>query len=344
MKISKLALIALLGGALMAFGCSDDSSGTGGTGGSAGNGGDTGNGGGGGDVGPGPACVPDVNVCANGEVDPTVPCCDLPAPPDVADACTGDESLQNPTECTATGTVVTHQLTVFEIAADCNAGYDLDACNGQSCLPGGLAPSEGAEGVDNALAGLAPVLGGVGGNLGGVNQAFSDALCGVSGAEEGDCDTEITVLDIKFAVDANLEEGCANVGLVLDGVEAGSVILNVSAPTDGLVCASGTLGAIPLEIGGTAGQFDNAVVRMTIAPADGFANGLLGATVPSDTAIAIAEALLEGAGSVVSQVFDIQADLSGDANVGCDSISSTYSIGGVVVDDGGAGGAGGAPQ
>lgn len=33
---------------------------------------------------------------------------------------------------------------------------------------------EGAGGVDNALAGLAPVLSGVGGNLGGVNQAFSD--------------------------------------------------------------------------------------------------------------------------------------------------------------------------
>jgi len=50
MNISKLALIALLGGALMAFGCSDDSSGTGGTGnmggdGGGGMGGDTGTGG-----------------------------------------------------------------------------------------------------------------------------------------------------------------------------------------------------------------------------------------------------------------------------------------------------------
>ena len=49
MNISKLALIALLGGALMAFGCSDDSSGTGGTGNMVGDvggglGGDTGTG------------------------------------------------------------------------------------------------------------------------------------------------------------------------------------------------------------------------------------------------------------------------------------------------------------
>ncbi len=44
MKISKLALIALLGGALVAFGCSDDSGPTGGT---AGGGGEGGMGGGG---------------------------------------------------------------------------------------------------------------------------------------------------------------------------------------------------------------------------------------------------------------------------------------------------------
>lgn len=329
MKISKLALIALLGSALMAFGCSDSDNGTGGSGGSAGTagGGGGGEGGVGGDVPPA-ACIPAENMCSNGEIDPTVPCCELATPPDVADVCTGSESLENPASCTATGEVVTHQLTVFEIAGDCNIGYDLDGCDGVSCINGGLAPGEGVAGVDNALAGLAPVLAGVGGNLGGVNQAFSDALCGLSGDA---CDQQVTPLDIQFGVDANLEEGCANVDLILDGVAAGTVILNVGPVTDGLVCASGTLGSIPLEIGGTAGQFDNAVVRMTIAPADGFANGVLGATVPADTAVAIAEALLEGAGAVVGQVFDVNADLSGDNENGCDSLSSTYSIGGVVV-------------
>ena len=38
MKISKLALIALLGGALMAFGCSSDSNNTGGSAGTPGTG------------------------------------------------------------------------------------------------------------------------------------------------------------------------------------------------------------------------------------------------------------------------------------------------------------------
>ena len=56
MKISKLALLALLGGALVAFGCGDDSStsGTAGTGGTAGGGGGGGEGGMGGS--PGATC------------------------------------------------------------------------------------------------------------------------------------------------------------------------------------------------------------------------------------------------------------------------------------------------
>jgi hypothetical protein len=337
MKISKLALIALLGGALMAFGCSDDSeTGTGGTGGTGGTAGSGGEGGGGGGVA---ACLPPAGSCTNGDIDATVPCCELDTPPDVADVCDGTESLENPASCTATGTVVTHTLTQFEINGDCNAGYDLDSCNGQSCINGGLAPGEGMEGVDNALAGLAPVLVGVGGNLGGVNQAFSDALCGLSGDA---CDQQVTPLDIGFAVDANLEENCANVGLLIDGQEAGSVILNVSDPVDGNVCASGTLGTIPVEIGGTPGTFGNAVIQMTIS-GGGFSNGKLGATVDQTTAVAIAEALLEGAGAVVAQVLDINDDLSGDNENGCSALSGTYTVGGVVVDGGGAGGAGGAP-
>ena len=72
MNISKLALIALLGSALMAFGCSDDETGTGGSGGSGGGtGGEGGTGGGtGGEGGTGGsggvlACVPTMNTCAN---------------------------------------------------------------------------------------------------------------------------------------------------------------------------------------------------------------------------------------------------------------------------------------
>jgi hypothetical protein len=48
--------------------------------------------------------------------------------------------------------------------------------------------------------------------------------------------------------------------------------------------------------------------------------------------VAIAEALLEGAGAVVGQVFDISEDLTGDTAVGCNALSGTYTIGGVVVD------------
>ena len=337
MKISKLALIALLGGALMAFGCSSDSSesatgGSGGSGATGGDGGAGGMGGGAGGTGGTLECFDDGTSCMNGEIDPITPCCELPAPPDVANACTGDESLVNPASCTETGTVVTHTLTQFEILGDCNAGYDLDSCDGSSCGKGGLAPGEGEGGVDNALAGLAPTLAGVGGNLGGVNQAFSDAVCGMTDADdmvEG-CETMITPLEIGFAVDANLEENCANVGLLLGGQLAGSVIVNVSEPDgNGNVCASGTIGSIPVEIGGTAGAFDNVVVQMTISEG-GFSNGKLGATVGADTAVAIAEALLEGAGAVVSQVFDIADDLTGDNSQACNAISTTYTIGGVV--------------
>ena len=336
MKISKLALIALLGGALMAFGCSSSDDGSGGSAGSGGGEGGAGGDGAGGEAGgggtePPPECIePPASTCMNGEIDPTEPCCELDAAPDVASACLGDESLTNPESCTATGTVVTHQLTVFEILGDCNEGYDLDSCNGSSCIAGGLAPGEGTDGVDNALAGLAPVLVGVGGNLGGVNQAFSNALCGLTDSEMGTCDMEIPVLDLGFAVDANVGEGCATVGLLVDGEEVGTVLLNVSAANeDGNVCASGTIGTIPVEIGGTSGAFGNAVVQMTISEG-GFSNGKLGATVDADTAVAIAESLLEGAGAVVSQVFDIPVDLQGDNTAGCNALSGTYSIGGVV--------------
>ncbi len=326
MKISKLALIALLGGALMAFGCSDDSSGTAGSGG-GGTGGEGGTGGGtGGTGGGGMACSePPASMCMNGEIGETTPCCELPIPPS-ASVCLGDESLVNPASCTETGTVVIHQLTQFEILGDCNVGYDLDGCNGESCSLGGLAPGEGMDGNDNALAGLAPVLSGVGGNLDGVNQALSDALCGVGGDA---CDETVTTLDLKFGVDANLDENCATVDLIVDGAEVGTVLLNVSDPVDGAVCASGTIGTIPVELGGTNGSFGNAVIQMTISEG-GFSDGKLGATVDATTAVAIAEGILTGAGAVVGQVFDINENLEGDSSTPCNALSGTYLVGGVV--------------
>ena len=84
MKISKLALLALLGGALMSFGCSDDSSGGGNTGGDPGTGGTGG--------GEALMCVDSAKTCVNAAIDPTEEACELPAPP-ADDNCAGDESL-----------------------------------------------------------------------------------------------------------------------------------------------------------------------------------------------------------------------------------------------------------
>jgi hypothetical protein len=328
MKISKLALIALLGGALMAFGCSDDNpppDGTGGTGGGeGGSGGMAGAGGGGGGGGGDGVCEATEDRCENGTIDPTDENCmpALPTPP-TADVCTGSESLMNPASCTTTGTVVTHRLTAASIFPDCNGGYDLDGCDGNSCRLGTLAPDEGVGGVDNALAGLAPVLVGVGGNLDGVNQAFYDALC------TGD-------LDIQLNVDANLEEGCATVELVSGGMAVDTILLNVGALTDGAVCASGTIGDLPISIVGgdppmvAEGAIANAVLRVSITPDAGFSNGTLGGTVDQATAAAIADLLIDGGSAVVAQVLDINAALEGDTSAACNALSLTLTIGGVV--------------
>ncbi len=325
MKISKLALIALLGGALMSFGCSDDDGGTAGTGGGAGGaGGTAGSGGGTGGGGGVVACVPAAKMCGNAGIDPTEETCMLDAPP-TDDNCVGDESLENPATCTATGTTVTVNVTQLEVGTEtvdvdgtdeewgqCNNGYDLDGCDGNSCIPGMLAPGEGENGVDNALAGLAPVLAGVDGNLGGVNNAFHAGLC------DGD-------IVLAFVIDANTDEGCANVDILSDGAVTDSIILNLSG--DG--CLSGTVGTIPLNVGGETGSMANAVIRATLS-AGGISNGSLGATVDADTAVAIAEALLPGAGAVVGQVLDINDDLSGDASMPCDALSAEMTLGGVT--------------
>ncbi len=57
----------------------------------------------------------------------------------------------------------------------------------------------------------------VGGNLGGVNQAFYDAFAPASSTS-------------VFRVDANVEANCATVELLVDGTAAGTVLLNVSDP------------------------------------------------------------------------------------------------------------------
>jgi hypothetical protein len=371
MKISKLALIALLGGALMSFGCSDDASGTAGGGGEGGAAGGTGGGG-----GAAAACVPAAKMCGNGAIGPIEQTCTLAAPP-ADDNCVGDENLDNPATCTATGTTVTVNVTQLEVGGDtklfcsggdndgdpcasdddcpggtcdgtmtvcsadttddkdgdrcasdddcpggtcsleeqwgeCNTGYNLDSCDGNSCIPGMLAPGEGIDGVDNALAGLAPVLAGVDGDLNGVNQAFLDSLC--DGA-----------IAISFAIDANTEEGCANVDVLSDGEVTDSIILNLSETG----CISGTIGSIPLNVGGEAGSMANAVIRATLSEG-GLSNGSLGATIDAATAVAIAEALLPGAGAVVGQVLDINNDLSGDSSLPCDALSAEMTVGGVV--------------
>ena len=375
MKISKLALIALLGGALMSFGCSDDANGTGGTGGTAGAGGAGGAGG----APSGVMCVETTKMCGNASIDPTEETCTLAAPP-ADNNCAGDESLVNPGACAASGNPsISIMITQLEVGTEtvdvdgtdeewgqCNNGYNLDGCDGNSCLPGMLAPGEGENGVDNALAGLAPVLAGVDGNLGGVNDAFNAGLCSGN-------------IDMTLTIDANTEESCAlvtitSVGACQGGADDGTectsdevctdagtavecvddlcaggandgdacteaadcapvfcsgavsdVVMNVSA-TD---CISGTIGSLPLNIEGVPGSMENAVIRATLSEG-GLSNGSLGATIDADTAVAIAEALLPGAGAVVGQVLDINNDLSGDPSMPCDALSAEMTVGGVV--------------
>ncbi len=293
MNISKLALIALLGSALMAFGCGDS----------------TGDGGSGGTGGAAAACVESSSVCMNGDIEPIEETCMLPAAP-TDNNCVGDESLENPASCTATLETVSVTLTQLQINGDCNSGYDLDSCSGNSCLLGGLAPGEGLEGIDNALAGLAPVLAGVGGNLGGVDQAFHDGLC------TGD-------ITISFVIDVNPGENCATV-VVDDGETTGDpIVMNLSDTG----CLSGTIGTIPLNVAGVPGSMGNAVLRATVTSA-GLSTGALGATVDEATAGAIADQLIDGGSAVVAQVLDINDDLSGDVANGCNALSMTLSVAG----------------
>lgn len=168
---------------------------------------------------------------------------------------------------------------------------------------------------------MGPTLNIVNSNLGDLNQAFYDAVCA-------------GVIDLALRVDANVEAGCATVELLVNGTAAGTVLLNLGAVTDGAVCASGTIGDIPLSLGEPGmtveGAIGNAVLRVSVTPDAGFSNGTLGGTVDEATATAIANALFEGASAVIDPIFDINDDLSGDVDTACNALSLTLTIGGVV--------------
>jgi len=345
--------------ALAATGCSE-TTGIGGTGGLAGIGGGAGNSGVGGMGGaagtPGEACEPTTKRCMNTTIDPHFACCEQVVP-DQPNACDGTESLENPATCAPTGNTVTHRLTLMEVEGDCNVGYDLDDCDGTSCLQHGhLRPPDGLSGVDNALAGWGVFLEGISShlNLSAVNQGFADMLCGATddpsaatcrgGDNDGesctdheqcpgddawcvhydnDCLLEIASTEIRFVIDANPNEGCANVTVLTDG-EASAHILNLS--DDG--CASGALGTIPLTLAGSDGKLTNTVVRMTVSSA-GFSGGLLGAAIEDHLAVSIV-----GLFPITDLVggFDISGSTPPTQNTAasCDALSATLRIGGVA--------------
>jgi len=201
----------------------------------------------------------------------------------------------------------------MQIAEDCNLGYDLDGCDGNSCLPGEEAAGEGVAGVDNGMAGLASLAMLLGTNLGAINQGLYDELC-----------KDKTV--VIFEADTNPEEDCANVTTFADGEFVGSVRLNLSDTG----CISGELGTIPLEIDGTVRALDHAVGRLTISDS-GLANGIVGMTIDQTTATSLAMRFISPvASALIVRVFDINDDLSHDPQLACNALSLTLRVGGVV--------------
>lgn len=323
---------------LTAPGCSETSdSGSGGSGGADGVAGQAGSGGGSaGGMGGSQsrACMePPENLCRSVSSDVIEPCCALPDPPGVQDACTGTESLENPTSCSVSGNRVTYRVTRFEVVDDCSAGFDLDDCNGQTCIAGGLVFGEGLGGVDNGLAASAIALVGVGDDLTSLNQAFSDALCGHADKDgEPGCEEPVPLFDVQLEVEVNRQEDCANVDIVANGVLASSAVLNVAAPTSGdTVCASGQLGAMPIAVDDVFDTLDNAVIRMTLSDA-GISHGVLGATADAELMWGtLVWVIISGAGDPGFDAFyDINDDLSDDLENTCNATSGTYRIGGVV--------------
>ena len=261
----------------------------------------------------GEACVPSEGECETSQIDPIEPICEIIVP-DQPGACDGTESIANPSTCTASGAAVAYKLTRMQVAPDCDTGFDLDNCNGSSCMPGGLASPDGANGVDNGLGSSAMTwTQAFGADFGDLNQAFHEAIC--TGA-----------IDIELVVDAGPEEGCALVTVSNAGMQGDPIPMRLS--DDG--CLSGTLGTIPLRIGDVDGSIENAVVRMTIS-SQGFSDGILGGTADERTAGAMGEEIAAGGGAVVAQLFDIISPLAGASLVVCDALSLTLEVGGTAL-------------
>jgi len=378
MNTHKLAFIALLGGALIFFGCSSDGgggeagTGGGGTGGEGGMGGEGGTGGAGG----------------------SVPVCDTspPAPPVLDDACSAlsqPPDLTNPPSCDTAGIdAVDHQVTMLVSNKDINVGFNLDgkettkACSGgsndgnpcaaptdcpdgvcayvdNSCRQGGLSSVDGENGVDNQVAALLPVLEGIGSNLDNLDAALEASLC---------VDPPAT-FDLAIRLAVNEPGDCANAQLVLDGAvlqvcddgsdNSGAVCSTDEDCTNGSCadltiamnfvsdCLSGTLPvSVPISVPGETGPVpvlvDNFTLTATVDQATGFDHALFGGTVEGDSAVALALVLNPDAGPLVGQTFDILQSLAEEPETPCDSISLVVDAGGVVISGaGGAGGAGG---
>ena len=310
MQRTRLALGALLSATAAMTACSsvtdDAPSGTGGT---AGTGRAP-------DAGVAPlACDESATSCMNGQWDPIERSeeCLVADPPALEDACDGTETLERPLTCTLTGSTKVYRVTSVQVADDCDLGYDLDGCDGNSCLPGEDAAGEGMNGVDNALAGLAKTATDLGRNLGLINQGLYDEFC-----------QDKTI--IRFEVDANPEENCATVTTFVDDDLQGTVRLNLSDTG----CVSGEIGAIPLELAGARRALENAVGRLTMADS-GLANGIVGVTMDRTTALSLATRLLGPfAITLVPRLFDINENLEHDPLVSCNALSVTLRVGGVA--------------
>ena len=260
----------------------------------------------------GEECAPSEAECASSEIDAISESCEIIVP-DQASTCDGTESTENPSSCTASGNTVTHKLTKMQVVANCNAGYDLDGCNGNSCALAGLAPGEGANGIDNALGSLGPLLVGVGVNLALFDWAFHQEICAGG-------------IDIEIEVDAVPAEGCAVVTVSAAGAPGAPVPMNLS--DDG--CLSGAVGTIPITVAGVEVAIDNAIVRMTVSPL-GFSNGILGGTMDGNAAGEMFDQLVDGGAAIMSQVLEIAGDLYADSLSSCNALSMTLEIGGDAI-------------
>jgi hypothetical protein len=260
-------------------------------------------------------CLPSGWECSSPElVEPIVKMCEINVP-DQLSACDGTESIENPTSCTGSGSTVTYKLTQMQLVRDCNTGYDLDGCDGLSCVSP-LTFGEGTYGIDNGLLvfdgicfekGCTPI------DIGSLDQAFHDAICAGG-------------IDIEIEVAAASDEGCAVVTMTAGGEPGEAIPMNLS--DDG--CLSGNVGAIPIQLAEGQSTIENAVVRMTVS-SKGFSDGILGGTTSGSNAEAILESIASGLSAVGFQFYDINADLSGNWHELCDGHSLTLQIGGYAL-------------